>query len=1086
MNKLRTALRSLRRPIAATAVTAVTVSGLAMVVTAPAATAATTGDGVSYTLEGCRNNGDITLPIAGKFICPTSAYTTGNLGKGWNELDLVPARVTVAAGNSAPSTQNLTFALVVDYKDAGKPGYDVLSEPVLNAALSSGTCGTASVSGQLHKLPGLGGTDDSLYRTVSVTGQAKNSRCVYDAYARLALGSHLYSGSSLHFNLTNDGLTTAGIGSKEVSIPVNEILPQDLTKSMNASQGTDYTWGVSKRGPARVDLGDTCAPDSGTGTAEITVTWTKNEGVGGMINVTTTVTAVNPASRPIDVSVTDLVYGNDTGTGTVLQTLSGSATVPANTSLPIVTASFTLDPDDVTGGVVSDRATATYTDEATGVAVPGNTTAFKTATVVQGSSGSGDTAVITDDEWWSTSATGVSFSVAAPSTGSFTGGYVAGTPVSGATHVGWSSGSVDGGGSVTFTKTITSTQGNIASAVLSDVATASPTGGTPVNSDQQNIDVDVDTTVALGIRKTIPNDLTGSETQTFDFVVKNSALETVATPSVTFTAGEFNKLLPAITGLAPDQYTVSEVTNPPYVAQTDQSATLDGFLPNGCSGELTFNNRYGPATAKATKLTVPDTDGLAAGWVFTLSGPGTGATGEAATTDANGVATFTTPLQEGTYTITETAKSGWDQTGSTGCSFTVNYPEDADQVFDSCQITNTQRGALKVHKTVNVNDAGGTLVGTSFNICIAGPSYATPNCKSVGIGGGDVLWTDIKPGTYTVTEQDPGIEWIKTISPSSVNVAPGATGSTAASTVTNTRKGKAKVVKTVSASDGSGKAAPSGSDSFAFKLCTGATKIIGHPCSLVESGTANAANGGVISFAASLTPGSHYQLCETLPAVGWEVELGATQFVPEQFLADGTTLNPGVVNDTYCVDFVAQPGPDPTVFNVNNRRPPGGSALTIGYWKNWSSCTKSALKKKNSLDQALFLYGTAGMVVAADNGGWPLFDPSTPDDLKLYAGSDPNKAVDCAKAVALLNKSTFTGKKMASDPAFNMAAQLVAAQLNYKAGAATTVTTQINQAVKLLGKYNFNGNTHATISAADKTAMNALATTLDKYNNNVL
>src|SRR5947207_12179564 len=41
-------------------------------------------DSVSFTLQGCRNDGTILLPNgAGKFICPDDAYTTGNLGKNW-------------------------------------------------------------------------------------------------------------------------------------------------------------------------------------------------------------------------------------------------------------------------------------------------------------------------------------------------------------------------------------------------------------------------------------------------------------------------------------------------------------------------------------------------------------------------------------------------------------------------------------------------------------------------------------------------------------------------------------------------------------------------------------------------------------------------------------------------------------------------------------------------------------------------------------------------------------------------------------------------------------------------------------------
>ena len=82
-------------------------SALAITVTAIPASAETTGTGVSYTKAGCRNDGTIVLPIGGQFICPDGDYTPGNLGPGWNELDLVPYRVTVKAGNSAPDSQSL-------------------------------------------------------------------------------------------------------------------------------------------------------------------------------------------------------------------------------------------------------------------------------------------------------------------------------------------------------------------------------------------------------------------------------------------------------------------------------------------------------------------------------------------------------------------------------------------------------------------------------------------------------------------------------------------------------------------------------------------------------------------------------------------------------------------------------------------------------------------------------------------------------------------------------------------------------------------------------------------------------------------
>jgi hypothetical protein len=103
--------------------------------------------------------------------------------------------------------------------------------------------------------------------------------------------------------------------------------------------------------------------------------------------------------------------------------------------------------------------------------------------------------------------------------------------------------------------------------------------------------------------------------------------------------------------------------------------------------------------------------------------------------------------------------------------------------------------------------------------------------------------------------------------------------------------------------------------------------------------------------------------------------------------------------------------------------------------------------------------------------------------------STPDTAPDCLKAVRLLNKSTInTGKKMSSDPAFNLAAQLLAADLNVKAGALTcpSAITAISDAQALLAAVHFNGISHDKLSAAQATQANNLATTLDWYNNNLL
>ncbi len=92
-----------------------------------------------------------------------------------------------------------------------------------------------------------------------------------------------------------------------------------------------------------------------------------------------------------------------------------------------------------------------------------------------------------------------------------------------------------------------------------------------------------------------------------------------------------------------------------------------------------------------------------------------------------------------------------------------------------------------------------------------------------------------------------------------------------------------------------------------------------------------------------------------------------------------------------------------------------------------------------------------GLVVSAQNPGtlWPNYaatwyvvlrgDPtSTADNIR--------PAIDCPKAVKLLNKSTIdsAAKKMSSDPLFNMTAQLVGAQLNRFMGSGISGVTIVN------------------------------------------
>src|SRR3954453_4762491 len=60
---------------------------------------------VNFTLQGCRLPAGETLPnVNGDFICADADYTTGNLGKNWNELDLVPHRLTTSTNTAQTYT----------------------------------------------------------------------------------------------------------------------------------------------------------------------------------------------------------------------------------------------------------------------------------------------------------------------------------------------------------------------------------------------------------------------------------------------------------------------------------------------------------------------------------------------------------------------------------------------------------------------------------------------------------------------------------------------------------------------------------------------------------------------------------------------------------------------------------------------------------------------------------------------------------------------------------------------------------------------------------------------------------------------
>lgn len=957
-------------------------------------------DNVQKTLEGCRKVAGFTFPDGGPYICPDTDYTTGNLGKTWNELDLVPYRITFEAGQAAPATQTYTQALTLDREDAGKPGYDIISPPVLNVAKSSGSC-SATFSSQTTLAPGVGGTDVSIYRSITVT-QLKNTTCVYDYYGRLALGSHLYPGSSLHANLLNEDLSTAGSGARDVSIPVKEISPQEISKTMTAHQGAEQTWNISKGTEDTLDFGDVCRSDAPASLpVQITVTWTKAEVIGGKVAVNIVLNAKNPAARTITVELVDKLYKGSNNSGTLLGTYNkGPFDLAAGFNDKV--AEFTVEFDAATAGKVGDwlhnEVSGTYTDLATGIPVPGTTTAVADAQIQQGAVTNASTAVRDLED---IDGLGLTYSVGAPSLGGFLNGYTADDQTSG--EVGWEALGQTASGSITFDKQVyLDDPKRVTSGVLRDTAHLTASDGFTASTNELQIPIASSAMAELTVQKSIPAFLdTGEKLEVTFHITRASDATFSMTKVITFVGGGATTQSVTMLALVPDQYYVEEQSSTFFAAGSSTGVPanlvdprdpalypnprpvdlrLEDGIATHCAATADFQNApaAGPAKAQVQKTTEPTLDSADPdyNWTFSLYGPGGGLLSTQVVGAGAGYGKFQGGsgdlllTAEGTYTVVETTKAGWDLISANPdspsqdkvCDFVVDYPEDAGKVF-SCSFLNREHGRAQVLKTLN--------------------------------GSGDL-----------------------------------------------------------------------GSYSFTFVLRQGATPSANGLT--LETRSANAGNGGTVAFTQELIPGETYQLCEIL-LPGWLSSLGT--FVPNAFMPpDGVAPNPNVDNSILCGDFSVSPG-ETKVFSIDNKTPPGGRALTIGYWRNWASCAKSNGKQKPVLDQTLASFAGGGVYIG-----------------KLFVDT-------CQEAVSILSKQEVgTGKQKSSDPAFNMAAQLLAAKLNVQAGAGqcpNAATAMVAGQAILDGPppsyaVNFTGLGDYPKKGQFATEANSLATTLDRYNNNLL
>jgi|GEM_PF-7104518 len=222
------------------------------------------------------------------------------------------------------------------------------------------------------------------------------------------------------------------------------------------------------------------------------------------------------------------------------------------------------------------------------------------------------------------------------------------------------------------------------------------------------------------------------------------------------------------TGLAPGTYTVTEADPSPGFLLTAINCTTGGSgdvpsrtatitLAPGATVTCTFVNTKQLGTIVINKAAVGGDDTFN----YTASGTGLPATFQITTSGGSGSQTFAN-LAGGSYTVTEqTPPTGWDFTslvctdpdgGTTVVGQTANIDLDPGETV-TCTYTNTKRGTIVINKAAVGGD-------DTFNYTTSGTG-GLPGSFSIttASGSGSQTFTNIIPGSHTVTEGTPPTGW---------------------------------------------------------------------------------------------------------------------------------------------------------------------------------------------------------------------------------------------------------------------------------------------------------------------------------------
>jgi hypothetical protein len=384
-------------------------------------------------------------------------------------------------------------------------------------------------------------------------------------------------------------------------------------------------------------------------------------------------------------------------------------------------------------------------------------------------------------------------------------------------------------------------------------------------------------------------------------------------------------------------------------------------------------------------------------------------------------------------------------------------------------------GKSKVIKTTTEGDED--IGQFPFTFELYNPADDLVESQELNAAGEVTFTTDLLDvGTWTVLEVLPE-GWVST-TPLECTFAvayPAAAGATFECNFDNTEMGRVTVLKLT---DG----VVNPDKDWTFALYDGPDGFGGDV--LATSSTLGDIDGVLEFDNVNLDPYAVYTVCEQGVPAGWSTAWmvdtdgdGIADMIVIPYNPNADDDPPADVGNR-CFDFGDGTGypiePGMTLaFEVDNTFP-GGAPRTPGYWKNWNSCT-----------------GGNQPQTAANNGGpdegWYILDDILNDPGIIWGEL---QILTCEDGVSILDQRDLeTGQKRSSDAAYTLAMHLMAAQLNFAAGAETCQEAMDAAAAgeALLVSIGFDG-TGKYLRPKDAEYRDALdlAWTLDEYNNGLL